>query len=166
MQLSAQEEYGLRCLLQVARQSGGVPLTIHAIAESEGLSPEYGAKLMRALRQAELVTSTRGAAGGYRLARPAEQIDAWQVIFALGGSFFPDEFCDTHPGQLRDCVHTVDCSIRGLWRRVEGAIRQVLENVSLADLLQDERSLVTLLEPTPAAGQKPPTDQKSPPASR
>jgi len=159
MQLSAQEEYGLRCLLQVAKQSDGVPLTIHAIAEREGLSPEYGAKLMRALRQAGLVTSTRGAAGGYRLARPAEQIDAWQVIFALGGSFFSDEFCDTHPGQLRDCVHTVDCSIRGLWRSVEGAIRQVLENVSLADLLQNERSLVTLLEPSA-------TEHKSPPASR
>ncbi len=146
MQLSAQEEYGLRCLLQVARQPDGEPLTIHVIAEREGLSPEYGAKLMRALRQAELVTSTRGAAGGYRLARPCEQINVWQVISALGGSFLPDDFCDTHPGQRRDCVHTVDCSIRGMWRKVEFAIRDLLEQVKLSDLLRDEQSLLSILD--------------------
>jgi Rrf2 family protein len=134
MQLLAQEEYGLRCLLQVAQHRGPDPLSIQAVAEREGLSPEYSAKLMRALRQAGLVQSTRGAAGGYRLSRPPEQITVWQVIQALGGSLYSDDFCGSHPGQLRDCVHTTSCSIRGLWSSVESAVRGVLDKVTLADL--------------------------------
>jgi Rrf2 family protein len=146
MQLLAQEEYGLRCLVQVAQHRGSEPLSIHAVAEREGLSPEYAAKLMRALRQAGLVVSTRGAAGGYRLARPPEQITAWQVIEVLGGSLFPEEFCEAHPGQRRDCVHTTSCSIRGLWRSVESAVRGVLERVTVADLMRPERELLTWID--------------------
>src|SRR5687767_8139437 len=101
MQLSAQEEYGLRCLLQVARhEAQAEPLCIPEIAAAEGLSPEYTAKLMRALRQAGLVTSTRGATGGYRLARPAPSVTLWEVLEVLGGPIFSESFCDTHPGNL------------------------------------------------------------------
>lgn len=150
MQLLAQEEYGLRCLLQVARHAGPDPLTIPEIAASEGLSPEYAAKLLRALRQAELVVSTRGAGGGYRLSRPAREITAWQVVQALGGSLFPKEFCDSHPGQRHDCVHSTGCSIRGLWVAVEGAIRGVLEGVTIAELARVEPShLITRIDAAP-----------------
>jgi len=147
MQLLAQEEYGLRCLIQVARERGPDPLTIPEIAEREGISPEYAAKLMRALRQTELVVSTRGAGGGYRLARPAREITAWQVIQALGGSLFPAEFCDSHPGQLRDSVHSRGCSLRGLWSSVEHAIRGVLENVTVAELARDDSTLFVIGSP-------------------
>jgi len=150
MQLLAQEEYGLRCLLQVARHAGPDPLTIPEIAASEGLSPDYAAKLMRALRQAELVVSTRGASGGYRLSRPAHEITAWEVVQVLGGSLFPREFCDSHPGQRHDCVHTTGCSIRGLWSAVEGAVRGVLERVTIADLARVEpRALITRIDTAP-----------------
>ncbi len=152
----AQEEYGLRCLLQVAQHESSEPLTIPAIADREGLSPEYTAKLMRALRRAGLVTSTRGASGGYQLARPATDINAWEVIRSLGGTFFPDEFCDTHPGQLRNCIHTTSCAIRGLWSVVESSVRSVLEKVTLADLKRDERAMVIWLE-TPEPSVSPPS---------
>ena len=152
MHLTAQEEYGFRCLLQVAQHEGSELLTIPAIAAREGLSPEYTAKLMRALRLAGLVTSTRGAAGGYQLARPATEISAWQVIDSLGGSFFPEEFCDAHPGQLRSCVHSTGCSIRGLWSVVQSSVRGVLEKVKLADLKRDERAMVVWLEGPESAG--------------
>lgn len=148
MQLLAQDEYGLRCLVQVAQHRGPEPLTIQAVARREGLSPEYAAKLMRALRRAELVVSTRGAAGGYRLARPAGEISAWDVIEALGGSFFPNEFCDSHPGQLRDCIHTTNCHIRGLWSSVEGAVRSVMESVTVADLAREAPHPELIPEPT------------------
>ena len=85
MQLLAQEEYGLRCLLQVVAHGGSRPLTIPEIAEAEGLSTEYTGKLMRALRQGELVQSTRGPGGGYRLVRPATETTPWDAIQALGG---------------------------------------------------------------------------------
>jgi Rrf2 family protein len=151
MQLLAQEEYGLRCLIQVARHAGPDPLTIPAIAEAEGLSPEYAAKLLRALRQADLVVSTRGAGGGYRLSRPAREVTAWDVVHALGGSLFPKEFCESHPGQRHDCVHTSGCSIRGLWGAVEGAVRGVLEGVTLAELARtDTGNLITSIDTAPA----------------
>ena len=154
MQLLAQEEYGLRCLIQVARHAGPDPLTIPEIAEAEGLSPEYTAKLLRALRQAELVVSTRGAGGGYRLARPAREVTAWQVVQALGGSLFPKEFCESHPGLRHDCVHTSGCSIRGLWSAVEGAVRGVLQGVTVADLARsDTATLITRIDTAPAQEQ-------------
>lgn len=152
MQLLAQEEYGLRCLLQVARHQGSRPLTIAQVAEAEGLSPEYTAKLMRALRKGQLVVSTRGAGGGYRLARPAREITPWQVLRLLGGSFFDDSFCEGHPGLLKDCVHTPDCAVRSLWRKLEGTVRTLLESITLEDLQQPEQPMLLRLElPTDAA---------------
>src|SRR5262245_37945955 len=151
MQLLAQEEYGLRCLIQVARHGGPEPITIPEIAAAEGLSPEYAAKLLRALRQADLVVSTRGAGGGYRLARPAREMTAWEVVQALGGSLFPKEFCETHPGQRHDCVHTAGCSIRGLWTAVEGAVRGVLSGVTVAALARTGTgNLITRIDTAPA----------------
>ena len=94
MHLSSQEEYGLRCLLQLARHDGDEPMPIQEIAELEGLTPEYVAKLMRVLRKGGLVTSTRGAAGGYRLDRPADEITLWDAVEILGGPLFPESFCE------------------------------------------------------------------------
>ena len=153
MHLLSQEEYGLRCLVQVVRHPGPEPLTIPEIARREGLSPEYAAKLMRALRRGGLVSSTRGAGGGYRLVGAPESITAWDVMAILGGSFFPDSFCEAHPGQHRDCVHSVDCSIRALWRRLEGAMQGVLQGVTLADLLRPEHSMMVFLESPPQASE-------------
>jgi Rrf2 family protein len=146
MQILAIEEYGLRCLLQVAFHPGPRPMTTPEIARAEGLGPEYVAKIMRTLRMRGLVVSTRGAAGGYRLARPADQIGVWEAIEALGGEFFPEGFCDCHPGRRRECVHATDCSIRAVWRRVEGTLKATLNAISLEDLRRDETSMVTWLD--------------------
>jgi Rrf2 family protein len=147
--LLASEEYGLRCLLQVARREelpGAEPLTIQAIGEAEGLGADYAAKLLRALRLGGLVASTRGAAGGYRLARPAPEISVWDAIEVLGGGFFSESFCRCHPGRRARCVHTSDCAIRALWRRLGEAVRAALEQVSLADLCRDEQAMDGWLE--------------------
>jgi Rrf2 family protein len=146
MQILAIEEYGLRCLLQVAFHPGPGPMTGLEIARREGLGPAYVARIMRTLRMRGLVVSTRGAVGGYRLARPADQIGVWEEIEALGGEFFPEGFCDCHPGRRRECVHASDCSIRAVWRRVEGTLRAALNAISLEDLQRDETSMVTWLD--------------------
>lgn len=138
MQLLAQEEYGLRCLLALARHDGAEPLTIQEIARAEGLGADYVAKLLGALRRGGLVASTRGAAGGYRLARSPESITAWDAVEVLGGSLFPERFCECHPGRRRGCVHADDCALRALWRRVDDAVRGVLARISLADLRRPE----------------------------
>ncbi len=140
------EEYGLRCLLQVAVHEPSRPMTVQEIARAEGLGPEYVTKIMRMLRMRGLVVSTRGAAGGYRLARPADQIGVWEAIEALGGEFVPEGFCDCHPGRCRECVHATDCAVRALWRNVEGTLKAALNAVSLKDPRRDETSMVTGLD--------------------
>src|ERR1043166_8450965 len=98
MKLSAQEEYGLRCLLRLGAQREGASLTIPEISRAEGISPEDVAKLMRILRQGEPGTSARGASGGYTLARPAESITAGEALTVLGGRLFESDFCERHAG--------------------------------------------------------------------
>ncbi len=146
MHILAIEEYGLRCLLQVAIHDPSRPMTAQEIARVEGLGPEYVTKIMRTLRMRGLVVSTRGAAGGYRLARPADQIGVWEAIEALGGEFFPEGFCDCHPGRRRECVHATDCSVRALWRSVENTLKAALNAISLEDLQRDEASMATWLD--------------------
>jgi Rrf2 family protein len=146
MQLLASEEYGLRCLLVVARGDDGSPVPIPAVARAEGLSPDYVAKLLRRLRLAGLVRSTRGVGGGYRLARPAEEISVWSALEALGGEFFGEAFCACHAGEKRRCARSRDCSLRPLWRELQAAVRQRLERVALSDLLRDEPAMSAWLD--------------------
>lgn len=146
MQLLAQEEYGLRCLIALSRHAGQGPLTIHQIAEAEGLSPDYAAKLLRELRRGGLVTSTRGAAGGYRLTRAAAEITVWDAIEVLGGALFPDSFCECHGGQQSDCVRATDCALRALWRAVDRSVRTVLTRTTLDDLCRSEPEMLVQLQ--------------------
>ena len=148
MQLLASEEYGLRCLLRVAGAEPELPVSISAIAEAEGLSPEYTAKLMRELRLGMLVQSVRGADGGYRLARPAAEISVWSALQVLGGAFFSERFCDCHPGQRPHCVRSGNCSLRALWRTVQDVLRETLERITLEDLRRDERAMNAWLDPS------------------
>jgi Rrf2 family protein len=146
VQLLASEEYGLRCLLQVARAEGAGPVPVGRVARAEGLSPEYAAKLLRRLRLAGLLSSVRGAEGGYRLTRPVQEISVWSALAALGGEFFDTGFCGCHPGRLQRCVRSRDCSLRPLWRRLQDGLRRALEGVSLGDLQRDERAMAAWLD--------------------
>jgi Rrf2 family protein len=141
LKLTAQEEYGLRCLLQVARRAScptADPLSIRDVAAAEGLSIDYAAKLLRVLRQSGLLESERGAAGGYRLAAPAQTISLAAVMRALDSPLFSAEFCGTHTGQQATCVHHAGgCSMRALWRAIDAAVGDVLSRMTLADLLVD-----------------------------
>jgi Rrf2 family protein len=145
MKLSAQEEYGLRCLLRLGAQGDGGTLTIPEISRAEGISPDYVAKLMRILRRGELVTSARGAAGGYTLSRPADQITVGEALYLLGGRLFESDFCDRHSGVESLCTHSIDCSLRSLWQALQDAVDQVLTKTTLKDLLCTEPEMVSLM---------------------
>jgi len=147
VKLSSQEEYGLRCLLQLARASGGESLTIAEMSEREGISAPNVAKIMRILRRAGLVKSTRGKAGGYTLARPAPEVRAIDVLSALGGRLFDTEFCDRHAGNERHCLNTRDCSIRPVLRGLQQAVDHVLGELTLASLLPSESEVTVTLRP-------------------
>ena len=139
MKLSSQEEYGLRCLLQVARHDPEGSVTIPEIARIEGLSIPYVAKLMRSLRRGGFVKSVRGQAGGYKLARTPDHINIGEVLAWLGGRLFEPSFCSLHSGMAKLCTHTVDCSIRSLWQSVQHVVDQMLGKVTLSDLLGGEQ---------------------------
>jgi Rrf2 family protein len=143
MKLSAQEEYGLRCLLRLARHLPGASLTVSEMSHEEGISMPYVAKLLRVLRRGGFVTAARGQAGGYTLARPAAEIVVGEALALLGGRLFEPAFCNEHSGSERMCTNTVDCSIRSLWRTVQLVVDQVLAQTTLQDLVSDERQMTT-----------------------
>ena len=145
MKLSAQEEYGLRCLLRIGAKGDRGSLAIPEISRAEGLSPEYVAKLMRILRQGGLVTSARGAAGGYTLSRSADEITVAEALYLLGGRLFEPDFCERHAGAESLCTHSIDCSIRSLWRALQTAVDSVLTRTTLKDLLRSEPEMVSLM---------------------
>lgn len=145
MKLSAQEEYGLRCLLRLGAQGDGGSLTIPEISRAEGISPEYVAKLMRIMRRGGLVTSARGATGGYTLARSAQQITAGEALTLLGGRLFESGFCERHAGAESLCTHSIDCSLRSLWQALQTAVDQVLTRTTLKDMLCTEPEMVSLM---------------------
>lgn len=141
MKLSAQEEYGLRCLLRLARQGEEGSLTISEISQAEGISSFYVAKLMRILRRGGFVKSARGQAGGYTLSGPAGQIVVGEALALLGGRLFEPDFCQEHAGIEKLCTNTVDCSIRSLWRTVQLVVDQVLARTTLKDLVSNEQDM-------------------------
>lgn len=151
MKLSTQEEYGLRCLLQLGRHGEGRSLTIAELSRMEGISAPNVAKLMRILRRTGFVTSTRGQAGGYVLARPADQIAVGDVLAALGGRFFDQSFCDRHAGVEQLCAHMGDCSIRPVLRQLQQVVDQVLGRLTLRSLLHNEKEMVALTMVRPAS---------------
>jgi Rrf2 family protein len=135
MKLSSHEEYGLRCLLQVARQGADGSATIPEISRKEGISEPYAAKLLRILRQGGFVRAVRGKVGGYTLARPPEGIHISDALATLGGRIYEDDFCDRHSGTQGNCVHSTNCSMRSLWRSVQEAVDSVLGTMTVNDLL-------------------------------
>jgi Rrf2 family protein len=147
MKISAQEEYGLRCLLHLARDATH-SLTIPEIAAAERLSHPYVAKLLSVLRQAGLIDSVRGRAGGYRLAASPSDISLGSVLRVLGEPLFEEPaYCQQHAGMDSGgiCIHHGDCTLRALWHTLEQWMRRALDGITLADLLQSEGQITELL---------------------
>lgn len=144
MKITAQEEYGLRCLLQVAASNQSEPITVREIAGREGISPAYAEKLLHQLSRAGLTRGVRGMKGGYRLTRPAEEIFLGEAVRALGGAPTPDGLCSQFPGNLDGCVHIHNCGIRPVWL-VMLYIQSTLDRIPLASLIQDEKKVELVL---------------------
>lgn len=138
MKISAQEEYGLRCLLQLAKANEeGDSLTLGQIAEREGISVANAGKLMWILNKAGLVQSQRGTRGGYHLARPASEIRLNEVISILDGKQ-TESHCKSYTGVLESCVHTGDCGIRPVILELHQIVENALSEITLSQLLGTE----------------------------
>lgn len=140
MNFSAKSEYGVRTMVALGRQGAERPTSLKAIAELEGLPLSYLEHVVADLKRAGLVTASRGAHGGYRLARPAEEIAMDEVVVALEGQIAPME-CFVHvPTERVACSHEGDrgetCSTRLLWMRVQGGVIRALQGTTLAELVE------------------------------
>ncbi|MCC6420366.1 MAG: Rrf2 family transcriptional regulator [Gemmataceae bacterium] len=143
MKITTQEEYGLRCLMRLARVPEG-QATLPEIAAAEGLSVPYAAKLLSVLREARLIESVRGRSGGYRLAQPPDRIGLGSLLLVLGDPLFDEPtYCERHAGSTgaNGCVHHGGCSLRPLWQTLEQWLRGTLDQITVADLLQSEGSM-------------------------
>jgi Rrf2 family protein len=137
MKISAQEEFGLRCLVQLAQLNGTESLTLVQLAEREGISQANAGKVMWLLNQSGFVQSTRGTKGGYTLARPAEEISLSEVIKVLDADEIANH-CQHYAGVLEACVHTGDCGIRPVIVGLHEIVQEALANITLAQVVGEE----------------------------
>jgi Rrf2 family protein len=145
MLFSTKAEYGVRLMIELGRRAHdepdvGDPVSLSAVAEAEVLPLSYLEHLVAKLRQADLVTSVRGAHGGYRLARRAAEIEMLEVVQALEGPIAPMEcFHEVREGRVL-CSHETDgdraCATKLLWTRVHGGITKALAGTTLAELVE------------------------------
>lgn len=146
MKITAQEEYGLRILVRIAGCKNKEGMSIPQLSSAEGISSHYVAKLTRLLRMEGFINSTPGLKGGYVLAMPANEIVINKVVKALGGYLYDTNFCGTHTGTLKLCTHSVDCSTRSLWQMIQFTVDQLLDKITLHDLVNEELESAKILK--------------------
>ena len=129
MKLSTRGRYGIHAMYELAKGFGGAPMSIKAIAEKQDIPEAYLEQIIAVLRRDELVTSIRGAQGGYILARPASEISAGDILRAAEGSIAPVECCES------GCDRSDGCVTFGLYKKIQDAVDKVVDSTSLADML-------------------------------
>ncbi len=137
MRITTWAEYGLICALHLARRIEDGPVTGRDIAAREKLPGDYVEQILLRMRRAGIVNSTRGARGGYALARSSDAITVRDVIQASELTTF-DLHCVTHPVDSSRCGDAETCSIRPVWQMLQRKIDEVLDGVRLSDLLEGE----------------------------
>ena len=124
----------MRLMVELARHHGSGPVSLSEMAEHEQLPRPYLEQLVVSLREGGLVTSTRGARGGYELSRPPAKIRMNEVITALEGPITPMVCASADPAHAETCQRAGCCNVELLWQRVRDAIVEALDSVTLADL--------------------------------
>lgn len=129
--ISTKGRYGLRLMLDIAKEGGGRPVPVKEIAKRQDISEKYLEQIISQFSKAGLVRSIRGAQGGYILSRPANEITAGNILRAAEGSIAPVECCES------GCDHSDGCMTFGLYKRIQDAIDSVVDSTTLADMLGD-----------------------------
>jgi Rrf2 family transcriptional regulator, cysteine metabolism repressor len=146
MIFTTKAEYGVRLLIQLGLAEPAQPTSLKSVAETERLPLAYLERIAALLKKAGLVTSTRGAHGGYVLARDPQDITMDQVVLALEGAIAPmDCFVDDREGRVQCSHHGADseaCATKLLWTRVQMGVIQSLQRTTLAELVAFTRPQV------------------------
>jgi Rrf2 family protein len=131
--VSTRGEYGMRLMVELARQWGRGTVSLHAVAARESLPEAYLEQLVATLRRTGLVTGKRGAGGGYQLAKEPSAITAGDVVRALEGPIEP-QICTAEGEAVLNCVHEPSCGTRLVWVKLQETIATALDSLTLADL--------------------------------
>ena len=133
MKLSTRGRYGIHAMYDLALNADGGPQSIKAIAEREGVPEAYLEQLIAVLKREGLVTSTRGAQGGYMLARRPEEITVGDVLRALEGGLNLVECLD----EEETCGRTCDCPSRVVWLKMRDGLNKIVDGITLKDMIED-----------------------------
>jgi len=140
MKISTKGRYALRLMMDLAMNDNGEYITIKAISARQQISDKYLEQIITVLSRAKFVKSTRGAQGGYKLARPAEEYTVGMILRLIEGSLVPVACMEDDPNQCPRCGF---CATLDLWKQLDQAISNVVGNVTLADLVQKQKAKLT-----------------------
>lgn len=135
MMLSTKGRYGLKAMLELALNYNKGNLSIKQIAEKHGLSENYLEQLFAVLKKKKLVNSTRGAFGGYALAKPPEEISVGEVLRTLEGTLDPVDCA--HINGDKECSTEDYCVTKYVWEKISDSVRSVVDNIYLIDMVKD-----------------------------
>ena len=138
MKISAKSRYALRLMLALAMQEEGVNLSVKSVAEQQGISEKYLEQIIPLLTRAGMVRSVRGAKGGYHLTRDPEDYTVGAILRAAEGSIAPVSCLDD---EVNQCARCKECVTLDLWAQVDQAISNVVDHVTLADLVDKQRRI-------------------------
>jgi len=137
MKLTKLEQQGLRLTMCLARKGG--QMTLPELAELEGLSEALVAKVLGRLRKGGVVSAARGRNGGYVLRSPGERTAVGEVLRALGRPIIEGCFTEDPARAGMTCRHSADCALRPVWEYLDERVTEVLDDVTLADLITSEK---------------------------
>jgi len=132
MKVTTRIRYGLRAAVQLAKHYKKGPVRVSSIAKEENISTQYLEQLLNRLRREGLVKSVRGAQGGYILGRHPKKVSVYDVVKVLEGDVCI-VFCMSELGH-KQCDVEDKCSTKFVWQKVNDAIVDVLNDISLYDL--------------------------------
>ena len=135
MKISTKGRYAVRLLIDMANNDGEQPIKVKDIAARQGLSEKYLEQIIAALNKGGIVNSIRGAGGGYQLARPASDITVGEVLRITEGSLSPVACMDQ---ELEACNRCESCESLGVWKDLADAINNVVDNVTIASLVEKQ----------------------------
>jgi len=136
LRISSKGRYGTRLMLQLALRYGDGPVLLRKIGTIEDLSVRYLEQIVPALKKAQLVNSTRGAHGGYRLARKPDEITLGEIIEALEGPVVPANCINI----LEICERSAHCVTRQIWKELGEKMSQTLNSYTLQDIVDMHRN--------------------------
>ena len=139
VKLSTKGRYGLRAVIDLAVYAESEPVSLAAVAERQSISISYLEQLIAKLKKAGIVLSTRGAQGGYTLAKLPEEISVGDILRALEGDLSPVDCVET--GGETECASADFCVTKYVWKRISDSINHAVDSILLSELVEESKKV-------------------------